>query len=328
MLLVSANDLVGLLADGEYHSGTSLGKSLGMSRAAVWKQLRKLEEEGLPLESVKGKGYRIVSGASLIRPAVVLTSLSDEVRQHISEIQHSLVTESTNTDAFQAVQRGNQHGLVVTAESQTAGRGRRGRSWVSPFASNLYFSCVWGFEGGAAALEGLSLVVGVSIAKALEQQGVTDVQLKWPNDVWVGGEKIAGILLEMSGDASGFCQVVIGVGLNVSMSSDKAEGIEQAWTSLAQHIGIVDRSRLFAVLLDQLVKDLLLFSVAGFSADFRAQWAKYDVCADKEVELTTLKASQHGVAKGVDESGALLLLVDDELIAVHAGEISLRIKEV
>ena len=120
--------------------------------------------------------------------------------------------DSTNAEPMRQAEAGGAPGLVCTAEQQTAGRGRRGRQWVSPFASNLYLSLVWEFSQGAAALEGLSLAVGVAVARALAACDVPAVQLKWPNDVLHDGAKLGGILLEMTGDAAGACQVVVGVG--------------------------------------------------------------------------------------------------------------------
>lgn len=321
----TSKQLVNVLADGEFHSGTSLGEALGISRTGVWKHLKKLEAEGLQLDSVKGKGYRVSGGRKLIQPHAVLAGLSKPAQSLIKKIDYTLATGSTNRDAFQAIQQGDQQGLLVVAESQTAGRGRRGRSWVSPFASNLYFSLVWSFEGGAAALEGLSLAVGASIAKALASTGVRGVQLKWPNDVWLDGKKLAGVLLEMSGDASGFCQVVIGVGINVDMPEDEGIEIEQSWTSLQQHLDI-DRNQLLITLMEQLTQDLVLFSAQGFSA-FKHQWLEYDACNGKAVSLSSFQGVTEGEAQGVDDSGALLLNVDGRVVPIHGGEVSLRLLE-
>lgn len=316
--------LVSILADGKFHSGTELGEMLCVSRAAVWKHIKKLEASGLLLESVKGKGYRVFEGRKLIQPERVLAFLSPPVQSCIKQINYTLSTGSTNADAFAAIQQGEQRGLLVVTESQTAGRGRRGRSWVSPFASNLYFSLVWSFEGGAAALEGLSLVVGVAVAKALESLGVQGIQLKWPNDVWLEGKKLAGVLLEMSGDASGFCQVVIGVGVNVAMSEAEGESVDQAWASL-QEYNEINRNQLLICLLEQLVSDLSVFSVEGFSA-YKGQWLHYDACNGREVSLNGLQQVTQGIARGVDDSGALLLEVGERLVVVNAGEVSLRME--
>lgn len=313
---------MGLLADGQFHSGTELGESLGISRAAVWKQLQKLEAEGVSVESVKGKGYRLAAGLQLLDQNL----LNSELQQTLGPVHYSLTTASTNADALQAIQQCNQHGALFVTERQTAGRGRRGRTWVSPFAQNLYFSLVWSFEGGAAALEGLSLMVGVSLVKAMEQQGVKGLQLKWPNDIWLGGKKLGGILLEMSGDASGFCQVVIGVGLNVAMESQDAEGIEQPWTSLRQHLPELDRTWLLIQLVQQLAADLECFADQGFAA-FKSPWQEYDICCGCAVVVSESYRQLQGVARGVDESGALLLDADGERHVLHGGEVSLRLEE-
>lgn len=140
--------------------------------------------------------------------------------------------DSTNAEAMRQLEAGAGAGLVCTAEQQSAGRGRRGRTWVSPFARNLYLSVAWRYHQGAAALEGLSLAVGVAVARALAANGLPAVQLKWPNDVIFRGAKLGGVLLEMTGDAAGVCQIVVGVGLNVAMPDSAAVAIDQAWTDI------------------------------------------------------------------------------------------------
>ena len=137
-------------------------------------------------------------------------------------------------EALRRVEAGGRSGLVCTAEQQTAGRGRRGREWISPFGRNLYVSTVWEFTQGAAALEGLSLAVGVAVAQALKGLGLPEVQLKWPNDIQHEGKKLGGVLLEMVGDASRQCQVVVGIGVNVAMPGAAANAIDQAWTDISR----------------------------------------------------------------------------------------------
>jgi BirA family biotin operon repressor/biotin-[acetyl-CoA-carboxylase] ligase len=317
--------LLPLLADGEFRSGQDLADALGVSRTAVWKQLKKLEEFGLEIESVKGRGYRIPGGIELLDAAQVLAALRPEAADRLTRLEvHETVT-STNALAMQQAERGDAGGLVCTAEQQTAGRGRRGRQWVSPFASNLYLSLVWEFNQGAAALEGLSLAVGVAVARALAAGAGPSVQLKWPNDVLHDGAKLGGILLEMTGDAAGICQVVVGVGLNVSMSQASASAIDQAWTDIetitqGEHPG---RNVLLAALLNELLPLVASFEARGFS-HWHQKWQALDAFDGASVVLNTGGQPVAGIARGVDERGALQLETTTGTQSIYGGEISLR----
>jgi BirA family biotin operon repressor/biotin-[acetyl-CoA-carboxylase] ligase len=231
---VPKTDVLPLLADGEFHSGQQLADVLGISRTAVWKQLKKLEELGLEVEASKASGYRLPGGIELLDAQKIQSGLGTSASPVLTRLWLDSAVDSTNAEAMRQLQQGPCAGLVCLAEQQTAGRGRRGRSWVSPFASNLYLSVVWEFEGGAASLEGLSLAVGVAVAQGLENCGAGGIELKWPNDLLHQGRKLGGILIEMVGDAAGSCQVVIGIGINVRMPRQAGEAIDQAWTDLSQ----------------------------------------------------------------------------------------------
>jgi len=323
---MSQSLLLPLLADGEFRSGQDLADALGVSRAAVWKQVNKLTREtGIEIESVKGRGYRIRGGLDLLSHDEVVAGLASKVRAQLSELDVRDAIDSTNAEALRRAQEGAASGLVVTAEQQSAGRGRRGRHWVSPYARNLYVSLLWQFDEGAAALEGLSLAVGVAVAQALEACGMEDVALKWPNDVLVNRAKLGGILIEMSGDAAGRCQVVIGVGVNVAMPVNVASDIDQAWTDVATHCGgqVPARSQLLAALLNELIPVTTEFAATGF-APLREAWMERDAYADAQVILDTGARQMAGVARGVDTRGALSLETTTGIQSVYGGEISLR----
>jgi BirA family biotin operon repressor/biotin-[acetyl-CoA-carboxylase] ligase len=317
--------LLPLLANGEFHSGQDLAAALGVSRTAVWKQLNKLEGLGLEIESVKGRGYRIPGGVDLIDEQRVLAGLRPKVLALLTELDVKEVIASTNMELIRRVEQGARSGLVCTAEQQSAGRGRRGRQWVSPFARNLYLSVVWEFNQGAAALEGLSLAVGVAVAEAIRQAGLPPVQLKWPNDLLYKGAKLGGVLLEMVGDATGTCQVVVGIGLNVAMSESAAMAIDQDWTDVASMTDqpTPNRSELLAALLNELLPLLANFERDGFSS-WREAWQRLDAHAGKPVILTTGADKLAGTARGVDERGALLLETSLGVQSIYGGEISLR----
>lgn len=315
--------LLEILADGEFHSGEELGGSLDVSRAAIWKQLQKIEESlGVKFESIKGRGYRLIDGLELLS--------EEEIAKGLPESGFSLnivrQIDSTNRLAAELAGERPARGLVVLAELQSAGRGRRGRQWVSPFGKNIYCSIVWVFDSGIAALEGLSLAVGVGVVRALRKSGIHGTGLKWPNDVLHEGRKLAGILLEMAGDVSGQCQVVIGIGINVvGMSSADAEGIGQPWTDANSVAGrCVSRNTLAAHLIAELLVLLRGFESRGFS-QFYDEWAELDCTNGNRVTMHIGEQQIHGTAAGVDASGAFRMETDVGVQLFHGGEVSLRV---
>lgn len=317
--------LLPLLADGEFRSGQQLADALGVSRTAVWKQLNKFAgETGVEIESVRGRGYRIPGGLDLLDAAAVRGGLTSEAAGLLRELVIAPAIDSTNAELMRRAQAGAGGGVVCVAEQQRAGRGRRGRAWVSPFAGNLYVSVLWDFRTGAAALEGLSLAVGVAVARALHSACGVEPQLKWPNDIQFAGAKLGGILLEMSGDADGPCQVVVGIGINVAMPREAAGAIDQAWTDLRQLApGHPPRSALLAALLNTLLPLLDSYEAGGF-APWRDAWLALDAYAGERVVLDTGGQRMAGIARGVDGRGALQLETTTGVRSVYGGEISLR----
>jgi BirA family biotin operon repressor/biotin-[acetyl-CoA-carboxylase] ligase len=317
--------LLPLLADGEFRSGQQLADALGVSRTAVWKQLNKFAQQtGVEIESVRGKGYRIPGGLDLLDAEAVRGGLGPDAANLLRELVIAPAIDSTNAELMRRAQGGASGGLVCVAEQQSAGRGRRGRSWVSPFAGNLYLSLLWDFRSGAAALEGLSLAVGVAVAHALTAACNVQPALKWPNDIQHGGAKLGGILLEMSGDADGACQVVVGIGINVAMPQGAAGEIDQAWTDLRTLApDCPPRSALLAALLNTLLPLLNDFEAQGF-APWRDAWLALDAFAGEPVVLDTGAQQVAGIARGVDERGALQLETTTGIQSIYGGEISLR----
>lgn len=323
---MSRSILLPLLADGEFRSGQDLANALGVSRTAVWKQVNKLAmETGLVIDSVKGRGYRIPGGLELLDAEKIAAALKPEASALLSSLVVLESVDSTNAEALRRAEAGSVAGLVCTAEQQTSGRGRRGRQWVSPFASNLYLSLLWEFTAGAAALEGLSLAVGVAVARALEASALPAVQLKWPNDILHNGAKLGGVLLEMTGDAAGICQVVIGVGLNVNMPEEAARGIDQDWTDIRTLSGGAHpgRNALLAAMLDELLPLARHFEADGFGP-WRAPWQALDAFDGERVMLQAGTTQVAGVARGVDQRGALVLETAEGRQAFYGGEITLR----
>ncbi|WP_235263807.1 biotin--[acetyl-CoA-carboxylase] ligase [Nitrincola sp. A-D6] len=228
--------LLTLLSDGAFHSGRELGEALQISRTAVWKQIKALEALGLEVFSIRGRGYRIPGGVDLIDLDRLKSLLESTSSIFLEEVDLRLSTGSTNELALEGLRHGVHRGLYV-AEQQTAGRGRRGRQWVSPFASGLYFSLAWRFRCGVTALEGLSLTVGLALKRVLDKAGYADIGVKWPNDLLVNGKKLAGVLIEVTGDTAVESQLVIGIGMNTALREAETGCIDQHWPICASKVG-------------------------------------------------------------------------------------------
>ncbi|WP_447838683.1 bifunctional biotin--[acetyl-CoA-carboxylase] ligase/biotin operon repressor BirA [Aeromonas salmonicida] len=309
--------LITLLSDGQFHSGEQLGEQLGISRAAVGKHMAALKELGLDLFSLTGKGYRLAVPMALYDQAQ-LQALAPMAPVHCFP-----VIDSTNQYLLERVNQ-LQSGESCLAECQTAGRGRRGKPWVSPFGCQLILSMYWRLEQGMAAAMGLSLAVGVAVVQALESLGYTGVELKWPNDLYYQGRKLAGILVEMSGSAGASCNLVIGVGLNLAMPAREGERIDQAWSEL-RHIQpeLVDRNLLAARMLGHLQQAMLTFEQQGLS-HFVDDWNRLDHFAGRPVRLLMGEQEIRGIARGIDDRGALRLETSEGIKFYLGGEISLR----
>lgn len=326
------NKILDILKDSEIHSGESLGEALGVSRTAIWKQLQKLEAMGLQLQTIKGMGYRLPPNFELLDKAVILSALTENSSSNARRVLRNLdifkTIDSTNSYAkIQAEQR-DFSASVVLAEQQTSGRGRRGRHWVSPFAANIYMSVMWNFEQGAQALEGLSLAIGVAVRRALLDQGLMDIQLKWPNDIYVGQKKLGGILLEMIGDPAGQCSVVVGIGINVCMPEQAAADIDQVWTDIqSQATKPVSRNHLAASLIHHSFEILSGFQDVGFSV-YRDEWQAADAFNGLSASIVTPRESIEGTVVGVNDRGALeLRLTDGQVQQFIGGELSLRLNK-
>ena len=320
------DNILAVLNDGAFHSGAKLGLALGVSRTAVWKQLKKLEAMGLPIESVKGTGYRLAQGFELLSAAHISAYLSQAGAPMPTQIEVFRSLESTNTYIRERAVNRAYGGSVVFAERQTAGRGRRGKEWFSPFGASIYMSILWDFEQGAQALEGLSLAVGVAVRRALLELGLANVSLKWPNDIYVDGKKLGGILLEMIGDPAGHCSVVIGVGINVSMPVVAGLDIAQPWTDLrSESLSPILRNELAARLIHQIFTLLADFETVGFAA-YRDEWQSADAFDGLQCTVSTPRESATGVLMGVDDGGAVRLrLADGTIQRFIGGELSLRL---
>jgi len=319
--------LIEILADGLFHSGEDMGSSLGISRAAIWKQLQKLEAMNIPLHSVKGKGYRLPEAVELLKLDTLKGYSFPSDKFATSNIELSL--DSTNNRMMSVAETNISDRHIILAEMQTAGRGRRGRQWLSPFARNLYFSVLWPFSQGIAAIQGLSLAVGLAIQRSLKEQGVPGVGLKWPNDILVNGgradgAKLGGILIELTGDMSDACQVVIGVGLNLDIQPKDLAQIDQQAVGVKQLGGQLSRNAMAANIVSHLCEVLEQFSAEGF-APLQQEWNDNDAFRGKKVRLILPSSEIQGICAGVNEKGELQLQTEEGLKAFNAGEVSLRV---
>lgn len=318
---MKANDfaLLRLLADGAFHSGERLAEQLGCSRALVCARLKQLSQShGLVLHSVRGQGYQLASKIDWLNLDEITRYLAASPLGFALELVDT--TTSTNSDMLQRAAEGEASRLVCLAETQTAGRGRYGRIWQSQLGSALTFSVLWRFQCGVSQLSGLSLVVGLAVLHALQENSVPSARLKWPNDVLFENRKLAGILIELSGDALGPSAVVIGIGVNFS----SPEGVEQETASVADMRLSLSRNKLAADILIALAVMLPRFEQQGFAA-FRQVWEGSHGWQGERVTLLPLYGEpSHGIALGVDDSGALRLLTTQGETAIHAGEVSLR----
>ena len=315
--------LLHLLADGRFHSGEELGDILGVSRAAVWKKLKSLEELGLSLDSVRGKGYRLGSGIELLDEKQIKTGL-DRVLLNSVNLHTCFSTGSTN-DLVKDVSREQAGNMTFClAEHQTSGRGRRGRSWISPFGSTISMSMNWRIGEGTASLEGLSLAVGLAVLKALEANGARDLKLKWPNDILWKGKKLSGILLEVHGDPTGECDVIIGIGINIKLSDEQREGIGQPAVDLHQICGkAVSRNAVASQLINTLCHVLDGFTYGGFSL-YKDQWSEHDAFKGQQVSIEAAGRKETGINLGVNEQGGLLIKTEAGTKVFNGGEVSLR----
>ena len=318
-------ELLKLLGDGHFHSGQTLAVQLGVSRGAIWKALKKIKQDfGPGIQSVRGRGYRLAAPLEFLDPANIQAHLKPAVCSRLNAIEVHSSLDSTNHYLYGLVAQGAESGHVVIAEHQQAGRGRRGRSWVSPFAQNIYLSLLWRFDFGLARLSGLSLMTAVAVARALHRIAGIDPELKWPNDIHYQGRKLSGNLLEVQGEAGGPCAAVIGIGVNVSMPAAVAEGIDQPWTDLNTASGRqISRNLLCAAILDELIIALTAFSESGLKS-FMSDWQRWDGVVGKSVRLIFSDHEIEGEVCGIDEQGALLLKNRYGLRRYHMGEVSLR----
>jgi len=312
--------LIDILADGQFHSGNALGEKLNVTRSAVWKALKQLRDLDIDIHAVHGRGYRLAEPLELLDNQQIHSALSQQTQAHLQSLDILFDVDSTNVWLLKAQQR---HAVVCLAERQHAGRGRRGRDWLAPFATNLTLSMGWRFELDITAMSSFSLICGVAVVRALERFGVTELGLKWPNDIMCQNKKLGGILIEMRGESGGPSELVIGVGLNLKVPLEQAQTITQPWIDL-QHCNSISRNQLAAALIDELFHACVACSKAELNA-YLTQWRVLNIHHQLPVTLHMMDGSEvSGYFADIDESGALLLSENGQQQRFTCGEVSLR----
>jgi BirA family biotin operon repressor/biotin-[acetyl-CoA-carboxylase] ligase len=326
-------ELIQYLSGGQFVSGQWLGEKLGVSRAAISNHISSLVDMGLDIYSVTGKGYKLSEPLTLLDEKTIQRTLLELGQKNKVEV-HNII-DSTNSYLLRRLPNQNHNLQVCLAEYQDSGRGRRGRKWISPFGSHIYMSMYWYLEQGMAAAMGLSVVSALAVSDAIKDLYKINVQLKWPNDIYFGGVKLAGILIDLEGQALEPCHCVIGIGLNINMPEKSAEQVDQPWTDLQEVInknaangkqvdaGVIDRDELAATLISKLTLRLKQHQSEGLTSMI-SEWAQQDFYLNKSVRLITGTREKKGICRGINNQGALLLEADGQISPIYGGEVSLR----
>jgi len=318
-------DLLSRLSADAPLSGSALAGALGVTRAAVWKQVEALRALGAPIVAEGGVGYRLAWPVDWLDSERIAADLEPAQRARVGDIIVDWQIDSTSSELLRRAASDARDLLVCCAETQTAGRGRRGRDWRSPLGGNLYFSVLKRFDHGMGALTGLSLAAGTAVIAALNDCGVTGAGLKWPNDVLAGGRKLAGVLIELGGEFLGPCHAVIGVGINLRLPADVVAAIDQPATDIATLTGAdpPSRNRLAGRLLARLMETLDRFAEHGFGA-IAPDYARADLLRDKAVSVSAAGEARDGIAEGVDARGALRVRHGDTITHYDSAEVTVR----
>lgn len=315
--------ILSFLAEGgdEYVSGAALSDKLGLSRAAVWKHVEQLRRLGYRIDAQPSRGYRLIEVPDRLTTLELSPLLS--TRELGRVIHHHETLGSTNSEAFALAQAGAVHGEIVVADEQTQGRGRRGRSWSSPAGTNLYFSVVLRPDVPPSRAAEVTLLAAVAVAETLREAGA-EATIKWPNDVQIGGKKVAGVLTELSADVDRVHFLVLGVGINLNARGEDfpPEVAELATSLMEARRQRVPRALFTAALWTKLEEWLDRWADEGFEP-VRDAWKRWASTLGHEVLVKGEGSSLCGLAEDIDESGALVLVVDGRRVRVMAGDVEL-----
>jgi len=315
------------LADGQFHSGEALAAELAVSRSAIWKAARALRDLGATVNAVRNRGYRLPGTAEPLDGARITELLPATTRPHVARVDTAWILGSTNTTLMERPYPPIGLGEALLAEYQTAGRGRRGRTWVAPPGGSICLSFSWVFREVPRDLRALGLVIGVCAMEALQRLGVAGVGLKWPNDLLINDRKLGGILIELRAESAGPACVVIGIGLNVALGAALLEQIS------ATGIAPIDlasaglkggqRNAVAAGLISAFVQGLLDFERDGLKA-FVQKWMDADALHGRPIAVMGDEGTTKGIARGIDLEGALLVETPQGLLKFISGDVSVR----
>ena len=320
--------LLALLADGRVHSGASLARELEASLSAVRQGILRLRSLGIDVKSQARRGYCLPQPIELLDALLIRAALEQDGQLKLRNLEVLFEVDSTNTRLLEAAPPPAGQADVCIAELQHAGRGRHGRRWIAPFGGSIALSLGWSFRDASRANPSLSLAVGVAICRALKRAGARGISLKWPNDVWFSDRKVGGVLLELKTVESGAAHVVIGIGLNVSLSAAARREIEETGVRAAAVADactqIGSRNWMTGTLLDELLRMLDHFEREGF-APFRDAWMALDALGGRPARILAGNSAISGTARGVDDDGALLLESGGRIQRFVSGEVSLAL---
>ena len=315
------------LSNGEFHSGEQLAETLGVSRSAVWKAVESLRELGVTLHAVRNRGYRLRSGSDALDSGRITSLVAPTVRTQVRRVETAWTVDSTNSVLLARENPPFGTCDVLLAEYQTAGRGRRGRTWVAPPGGSICLSLCWSFRDVPQDLGALGLVIGVCALRALRELGLEDARLKWPNDIVVDGKKLGGILIELRAESGGPASVVIGIGLNVSLGARVLEAVAETGVSAIDLVsgGLTQPSRnaLAALLITQMVRGLLVFEKEGLQP-FAEEWRTADALRGRQIDVHTLEGVARGLARGIDLRGALVVETPQGVRRFVSGDVTVR----
>ena len=318
--------LISLLADGKFHSGDDLGAYFSISRAAVWKRIKILQQSGLVIYSVKGKGYRMMQTLELLEQEKIFSYFDADIKSLIRYFTLHTEVDSTNQYLLNKIDHDDFHGHITLAEYQTQGRGRRGNAWISPFAAGISLSLGWHFDPAPEPLALVSLGTGVAVMRALRSAGIAEAGLKWPNDVIWNNCKLGGTLVEMRAESAGPCKMVIGIGINYSFPAELnySTGIDQPWVDIATiQKPAVSRNKFAAILISEILRMMNNYTGKD-DCGIIDEWRRYDCMKGKLAKLVLPDRFVNGLILGIDDNGALLMSVNDRLEKFNSGEVSMR----
>jgi BirA family transcriptional regulator, biotin operon repressor / biotin---[acetyl-CoA-carboxylase] ligase len=306
--MTALHQLITILNDQRFHSGTALGVQLNTCRSNIWKMINTLKQKGLDIQAVPKKGYRLSTPIELLSHHTITSQLDAHGQLYADHMHIFPIIDSTNTFALEKLRKGHREPMICFAEEQSAGRGRRGNHWVSPFGQNIYCTMVDFLAPNSMDFSSISLCISIAIADCLRHYTNDGaIQIKWPNDILCHGKKISGILIESITEANDQIPVVIGMGINLNMQTNGTQSIDQTWADLKHHsTQPISRNTFAAQLINHVSKSIVTYKTQGFAA-FHPSWQAYDALKDQSIALQQGTDTITGIARGISNKGELII---------------------